>query len=438
MTASVPRLDDVPLPRGLVKTKPPKNRHAGDAAGAWIPVGVAALVIGWGGNQFTPLLLVYREHEGYTQLDVNVFLGAYVVGLVPGLLICSGLSAHFGRRPVMFAGLGASFAGSTLLALGHAAGYPALFAGRALSGVAVGAAMAVGTTWITELSRPPLDMRAARGTGARRATVLLTLGLATGPAAAGLLEQWAAPSLFWPYLLHLALCVPAAFFLRASSVETAGARDSGVRLVDRFKVVGVGHPRFLHVVLPMAPWIFGSAGIAYAILPQAVDGALGAGALLFTTGLTVATLLTGVAVQPVARRLDDRSTSRAVVVSMALMTLGVALAAVTALLESPWLAVPVALVLGAGYGIAVISGLLEVQRLARPGDLASLTGVYYSLAYVGFLLPAWLAFLVRWYDLAAMLVAITILALCCTLVCWSGWSRHLALGRDLRMPKAPD
>src|SRR6201999_1616533 len=115
--------------------------------------------------------------------------------------------------------------------------------------------------------------------------------------------------------------------------------------------------------------------------PRVVGGALGSWPLLCAAGLAVATLGTGVLVQPLARRLDDAGSARAIVVSMMLMALGVAMAAVTAATGSPWLAAPVALLLGAAYGIAVVSGLLEVQRIARPEELAGLTGVYYALCY---------------------------------------------------------
>jgi MFS family permease len=357
------------------------------------------LVIGWGGNQFTPLLSVYRDHGGFSQLDVDVFLGAYVVGLVPGLLIASVLSDRFGRRPLMLVGLGSSFLGSALLGLGDVVGYPALFAGRALSGVAVGIAMAVGTAWVTELS--------PSGTGARRSAVLLTIGFAAGPASAGILAEWTRPALVWPYVVHLALCIPAIWLVLTTPAESSqyGGR---VRLrVPR---------RFFRVVLPMAPWIFASAGVAYAIVPQVVDGALGRWALLFTSALTVATLVTGVLVQPLARRLDHHSSARAVVVSMGLMTVGMALAAVTAVVRRPWLAVPVALVLGAAYGIAVVSGLLEVQRMTPPEHLSALTGIYYALAYIGFLLPALLAFLAHWFPLPTMLTTVALTALTCTLL----------------------
>ena len=387
---------------------------------AWLVVAAAMFCIGWGGNQFTPLLIVYRAVSGYTQAGVDVFLGAYVVGLIPGLLVASALSDRYGRRPVMVAGLLASVTGSALLALGPPCGPVAIIAGRVLSGVAVGIAMAVGTTWVTELSAAD----GADGAGPRRSSIALTLGLGIGPGCAGALAQWAPLPLVLPYVAQIGLAVPALALLGRWSAETR-FEDATMPFWDRLRVPAAGHRRFLRVVLPMAPWIFGSAGIAYAVVPQVVDARLGHWALLFTAGLTVATLGTGVAVQPLARRLDDASTARAVFVSMILMTGGVGAAALTAITQSPWAAVPVALLLGAAYGIAVVSGLLEVQRIARAGDLAGLTAVYYALAYVGFLLPAVMAGLAHWLSYPVLLLALAVLAAACTAVIGTAWSRHL-------------
>jgi hypothetical protein len=49
-------------------------------------------------------------------------------------------------------------------------------------------------------------------------------------------------------------------------------------------------------------------------------------------------------------------------------------------------------ILGVGYGMALVSGLAEVQRIARPDELAGLTAVFYSLCYLGFAVPAIMAF----------------------------------------------
>ncbi|MER6900660.1 MFS transporter, partial [Amycolatopsis sp. NPDC000740] len=84
---------------------------------AWFPAAAAVFAAGWGGNQFTPLLVMYHA-AGYSAFTVDALLGAYVVGLVPGLLLSGGLSNRYGRRPVMFAGTVLSLLASLLLALG--------------------------------------------------------------------------------------------------------------------------------------------------------------------------------------------------------------------------------------------------------------------------------------------------------------------------------
>ena len=399
----------------------------GSAPTAWRLPALAQLLIGWGGNQFTPMLIEYRRRAGYSALDVDIFLGAYVLGLVPGLLLAAALSDRYGRRPLMTAGLVSAILGSAVLALGDVGGFALLFAGRTLSGIAVGVAMAVGSSWVSELSASPYAAQAS-GTGARRASIALTVGFALGPLSAGVLGQWSDAPLVWPYIVQIVLCLPVVVLVATRGIETRHDRGA-VRVVHRLRVPAVAHGRFLRVVLPMAPWIFGSAAVAYAILPQLVDDKVGRWALLYTVGVTVAALSCGVLVQPIARRLDDVSTARAVVVSMLLMTVGIVGGVVTAATRSPILAVPVAVVLGAAYGIAVVSGLLEVQRIAEPDELAGLTGVYYSLAYVGFLLPATLAGLSHVTSYPVMLGVLAVVALACTLVCISGWAKHLPARR---------
>ena len=43
--------------------------------------------------------------------------------------------------------------------------------------------------------------------------------------------------------------------------------------------------------------------------------------------------------------------------------------------------------------MAVLSGLLEVQQLATPDNLAGLTAVFHSATYLGFAMPMLLAFI---------------------------------------------
>jgi MFS family permease len=78
------------------------------------------------------------------------------------------------------------------------------------------------------------------------------------------------------------------------------------------------------------------------------------------------------------------------VLGLATATVGMLLAiAVTAAAPgaAAWLMVPTAMVLGTAYGIMMVSGLREVQRIAPTEELGAPTGVFYSLTYIGFFAP---------------------------------------------------
>ncbi|GAB6899654.1 MFS transporter [Kineosporia succinea] len=408
-----------------VTSRPPNGAAPGTVPRqrAWLVVAVLMAMIGWGGNEFTPLVVMYRAH-GYSTVGVDALLAAYVVGLIPGLLVASALSDRHGRRPLMLLGGIASVAGSLLIALGPlGAGWVA--AGRLVSGLAIGIAMSVGTSWVKELSTPEFDPSVTAGTGARRASLTLTVGFALGPGVAGILAQWAPWQRVLPYLVHAVLTVPTLVLLMVAAVETRSDDPGNRPLGQRLRVPKAGHRRFVRVVLPLGPWIFGTVGVAYVVMPQMVDEQVGDRALILSTALTVATLAAGVLIQPVARRLDDVSTARACVVSMVLVTLGMAAAALAAHLAVVWLVFVVGVLLGCAYGIAVVSGLLEVQRIAAPDELAGLTGVYYALTYLGFTLPLILAALSRWFTYPQMLLTVCVLAAVCTAGIASAWARHL-------------
>ncbi|MFJ8932191.1 MFS transporter [Streptomyces sp. NPDC102364] len=386
-------------------------------SGQWMTVAAAMFVCGWGGNQFTPLLLMYRELGGYSTLSVDAFLGAYVVGLVPGLLLAGPISDRRGRRPVMIAGTLASILASLVLCFGEHSAWP-IYVGRLMTGVAVGIAMAVGSSWVKELSTG-----ADSGAAARRASLCQTAGFALGAGVAGALAQWGPWPMVTPYVVHIVLtaAVPV-LLLRIPETRTAvrGAAGSLRALLGDLaadlRIPAPARRRFRWVVLPMAPWVFGAAGLAYAVMPQLVDNRVGHWGLAYATALTVLTLGTGAAVQPLAKRLDSRKGprgGRAPVAAMSVMLLGTVLCAVNSAVLSPWLAAAAAVALGAGYGIAVVSGLLEIQRMAGPDDLAGLTGIYYTLAYSGFLLPTVLATLSAWLPYSVMLGAIAVVALAC-------------------------
>lgn len=174
--------------------------------------------------------------------------------------------------------------------------------------------------------------------------------------------------------------------------------------------------RFRRVVAPAAPWVFGVNAVSFAVVPLVVSAEVGGHDLAYATLLIALTFGAGLAVQPLARRLDDRGSARALLVALGVVVLGMGMAALTAATTNPWLGMVGSVILGASYGINLVSGLQEVQRIASPADLGALTGVFYALGYLGFLLPTALSLLAGWFDYATMLAALVVLAGLCLAV----------------------
>ena len=376
---------------------------------AWLVVAAVLLGTGWGSNQFTPMLLVYHHALGLSTGTLEAMFGAYAVGLIPGLLVAGPLSDAFGRRVVVIPAVALSLLASVALVAGSDS-VVLLFVGRLLAGISSGAVFGAGTAWLRETATPPVGS-ADVSTAVRRAAVAMTIGFAAGPLVAGLLAQWGPAPRVLAYVPHIVLMLVVLVAVLAVP-ETVAA--SGERRV-RFAAPEVRHPRFRRVVAPMAPWVFAAPAVAFALLPSVVGANRATDGIALTAAITSVTALAGVLVQPLARRLEVRARANsAAIVGLLVLTAGLLLSAVAAHEQETWMLVPCAIVLGAGYGLCLVAGLLEVQRLAGDGSLGGLTSVYYALTYLGFASPYLLALAAHGADYALLLVIVAGLALLTT------------------------
>lgn len=355
-------------------------------AKAWLVVAFAVFSVAWGGNEATPMLVFYRGEAVFSDVFIDSLLVSYAVGIVLALLLAGPLSDRYGRKPVMLPAPLIALLGSIFIAAGETTEW-AIFVGRVLAGVGVGIVMSAGGSWIKELSAAPFDLKAGPGTGAQRAAMSNTAGFGLGAGVAGVLAQWGPIPGQLPYIVHAVISAVALAGILAipETRQSAHLKVHGSLWSD-LRIPSALNPRFLTVVVPLAPWVFGAAGVSYAIMPRLVQDQVGT-PVAFSALLTVIALGCGFAIQQFGSRINTAHSARGPITGLCIILVGMVVATLSAGDITVWNTVIVAVILGAGYGLCMVSGLTEVQRIAGPDDLGGLTAVYYAFTYIGFFFP---------------------------------------------------
>jgi hypothetical protein len=362
------------------------------ASADWVKIAFGMFAVGWGANQFSPMLIVYR-HE--LRLGAGAVAGlflVYAVTLIPGLLVGGPVSDRFGRRPAVLPFVVLSPLATLLFVVGPRS-LVLISAGRALAGLCSGVVFGSATAWVQELSH-------GTGQSARRAALALTAGFGLGPVAAAVLAQWAPDPLVLPYLPHLVIGVVAAILIWRAPAglppaarppagrEPAGRDPAGREPAGREPAGWPPAPvrtwRFWLTVAPASPMVFGSVALAIVVLPEDVTSArtLSAG---FAGLMTALAFSAGVGVQPLARRLGNPLAGVVAGLCCAAAGAGVGVAAVAA--ADRVLAGVAAVLLGLAYGLCLVSGLRQAEQMAGLNQRGAVVACYYTLAYLGFAAP---------------------------------------------------
>jgi len=351
---------------------------------AWMRIAFAMFAVGWGANQFSPMLIVYRHELRLTAGEVAGLFLVYALTLIPGLLIGGPASDRFGRRPVVWPFVALSPLATLLLVL-EPRSLAMIAVGRALAGLCSGVVFGAATAWVQDVSP---DEGPGNGTGngvsVRRSALALTGGFGLGPVVAAVLAQWAGDPLVVPYLPHLVIGAAAAAVL-AGTLEGSAERPGRPQPAGRrWPPAAVRTRRFWLAVAPGSPLVFGSVALAIVVLPEEVTSArtLSAG---FAGLMTALSFAAGVAVQPFARRLPDMLAGAVAGLVCAAAGAAVGIAAVAS--ADRVLAGAAALLLGLAYGLCLVSGLRQAEHMAGPDERGAVIACYYALAYLGFATP---------------------------------------------------
>ncbi|HEY0707521.1 MAG TPA: MFS transporter [Polyangia bacterium] len=366
-------------------------------------VGFLLLAVAWGANHFVPLLPVYRLALGLSATEIAQIFGVYAVGLVPGLLLGGPLSDRWGRVRLVLPAALVALMGSLVLG-SFAAGFAQLLLGRFVVGLGSGAVFSAATAWVQDLaaaSGPP-------GVGARRAAIALSLGFGGGPLVAGLLAQWGPWPLRLPYGVQSVVLIGAWAAVAAAAPSASGpAQVSGTSMLPRSLHAPAPRVRvwplpvgFGRQILPAAPWVFALPSISFAVLPAGLAATIGRHAAVFAGTVAAFTLLSGVLVQTPLRTRDSIVAAR---FGLTCGAAGLALAAVALNARSIAGVLGAAVVLGAGYGGCLVAGLRFIESRSPPPVRGAHTGIFYVLAYAGFVAPLLLAWLgERWGTAGAV------------------------------------
>lgn len=369
----------------------------------WTPdrrLGVLLLAAAAGTNVPTPLLLVYRDELDMSDESLTAIFGVYALGLVLALAVAGQAADRWGRRRVALpAALGAGL--TSLFFIVAQDSEALLYLARFLQGAVSGTVFSIGSAWLVEAS-----VRQGRTSGPRVAAVTMTGGFAIGPSFAGVIGEWGPWPLALPYLIHVGGLV-AALTVAWTVEETLTPRPASSGALPG--PIRPGRARAaVQVIAPLAVCVYAFPATAVGGVPVLIGFPSAPVAL---TGLLAGvTLGAGALAAPLQGRFGVRTAPVAALCGV----VGFGVNSLAAAVEPLFLlAIPASVVLGAGGGLALASGLSRLPGVAAEGRLGTVSSGFYMVAYIGFGFPLMLAALSEAVSVALLL---GVLAALCALL----------------------
>lgn len=370
----------------------PTHGQAGRTSVLFAGVLAVLLAMGWAANHFAALIPAISDHQHLTVATLDTMFGIYALGLLPGLLLGGRASDAFGRPSVALAGAGAALAGTVTMFLSQQP--EALLAGRLIVGFGVGLAVSSGTAWASDLKGPA---------GAALAGTVLIAGFAVGPFASGLISARGHSGIAASFGIAAVLIAVA---MIAAGIGLRGDTSTAPALVPTAAGGGHGTRRALSWAMPLAPWVFISATLAFVTIPTRVHTGLAA-PLAAGTAALITNGASGIS-QVVARVRHWGPQTGTIGALLAALGYVVIAAAPTDIPLGVGMAVVV--LLGCASGLCLREGLIDLEAAAPQRIRGTLTGVFYSVTYLGFALPLLLTILGPGRESTTIFVALAGLA----------------------------
>ena len=348
--------------------------------GFWF-VAVAFLILMAFGTAPTALWPLFEAHDGFGTTVVTIAFAAMVLGAAVSFMTFGHLSDRLGRRRIIVPALVVGLAGILIITLWQT--LPGLLVGRFVNGLGVGLMASTATVYLADLYFEAHPDRRGSARPALIGTAANLGGLALGPLLAGVLAQFAPAPLVIPFaVLGLGMFVFA--ILTWISPETV---DRSARIAERESRIAF-HPRHGRV------FIIGAASglIAFAVfgLFSAVGAVLTGEVLGLHSPLILAAapfaVFASSAVSQLA--LGARPLRFVIALGVILLTVGLALTAVTIFVPTLWMLLLAAVLAGGGGGLLFKAGLTIAVMSALPRARAGVLALFFAIAYLGMGIPA--------------------------------------------------
>ncbi|MFI7528719.1 MFS transporter [Nocardia salmonicida] len=349
------------------------TRRAGPLA--FVITVFAFTVVMMGTTLPTPLYALYAEHMGFDVLTTTTIFAAYALGVVAALILFGRWSDHFGRRPLLLAGIAFSAVGAVVFLT--AGPVWQLMGARLLSGISAGIYAGAATAAVIDTAPESWRHRAAAV-----ATASNIGGLGLGVLAGGLIAEYGSAPLRSPFIIDLILLTAAGvgvWFIAEPVEVTRRARPSMQKPV----VPAEARATFARAALAAGAG-FAVMGSFSAIAPSFLAHVIGIDNHAITA-LVIATLfLCSASAQIIGRGM---STPVAIVIGCALLAVG-GLVLIAALAAQEFaLMVMGAAFCGIGQGLSFSKGIAALLAAVSETRRAEVVSAYFVVAYLATSIP---------------------------------------------------
>jgi MFS family permease len=323
----------------------------------------------------TPLYGLYETKFGLSPIEGTLIFSVYAIAVIPALFIFGPAGDKWGRKRILLSSVAICIFASIFLAVGDGLGW--LIIGRALQGVAVGAAFGNATAAMVELEPSMNRKRASRAAGTS-----MFSGLIIGPLLSGFAVEYLPAPTLMIYLIDLALL--GVVFVLLFRIEEP-------KREQKLAPLGLGFPRIpanirLHFASASlsASLVFAMSALYFSVAPTYVQITLNTMNVFVGSAMTAIMAFMSILTQQFLRKINLK---KLLVGGQIVLACGVSLIVLAQFTYSIVVLVVAALVSGVAYGATFLGAVAIINTIAPVNHRGNVISTFYALAYVAFGLP---------------------------------------------------